>query len=65
MIKQENMEYKRAVHHAAVVLNLCAKAKKNVKDLFESPDVCCAPSDRMLARRLVRRAYVVAKRATV
>lgn len=38
VIKQENMEYKRAVHHAAVVLDLCAKAKKNVKDLFESPD---------------------------
>ena len=38
MIKHENMEYKRAVHYTAVVLELCAKTKRFVKELFESPD---------------------------
>ena len=39
VIKHENMEYKRAVHYTAVVLELCAKTRKFVRELFESPDV--------------------------
>merc|ERR1719240_260169 len=38
VIKYGNMEYKRAVHHTAVVLELCAKARMVIKNLFDSPD---------------------------
>jgi len=39
VIKYENMEYKRAVHQAHLVLDLCAKSKRYIRELFEPPDV--------------------------
>lgn len=39
MIKYENMEYKRAVHQAHLVLDLCAKSKRYIRELFDPPDV--------------------------
>ena len=55
MIKHENMEYKRAVHYTAVVLELCAKTRKFVRELFESPDVSwqSTPSGGTLSMPLV------------
>ena len=47
MIKHENMEYKRAVHYTAVVLELCAKTRKFVRELFESPEM-----ERMMRHKL-------------
>uniref|UniRef100_A0A7S2XUU9 Roadblock/LAMTOR2 domain-containing protein n=1 Tax=Fibrocapsa japonica TaxID=94617 RepID=A0A7S2XUU9_9STRA len=38
VIKYENMEYKTAVHHAHLVLDLCTKSKKYIRELFEPPD---------------------------
>ena len=39
VVKYENMEYKKAVQHAALVLDLCAKSKKYMRELMELPDV--------------------------
>ncbi len=39
VIKYESMSYRTAVHHAHLVLSLCSKATKYMKDLFEPPDV--------------------------
>jgi hypothetical protein len=39
VIKYENMSYRTAVHHAHLVLSLCSKAGKYLRDLFEPPDV--------------------------
>lgn len=41
------MSYRTAVHHAHLVLSLCNKASKYLRDLFEPPDVtnfffCCS-----------------------
>lgn len=33
------MEYRTAVHHAALVLDLASKSKKYMRELFEPPDV--------------------------
>uniref|UniRef100_A0A6V1PEV3 Roadblock/LAMTOR2 domain-containing protein n=1 Tax=Heterosigma akashiwo TaxID=2829 RepID=A0A6V1PEV3_HETAK len=38
VIKCENMEYKTAVHHAHLVLDLCAKSRKYMRDLLDPPD---------------------------
>lgn len=38
VIKFENMTYRAAVHHAHLVLSLCSKASKYVRDLIEPPD---------------------------
>ena len=49
MIKYENMEYKKAVQHAHLVLDLCAKSRKYMRELFEQFDVShcfIQPSDR-------------------
>jgi hypothetical protein len=32
------MEYKVAVHHAYLVLDLCTKAREHIRTLFESPE---------------------------
>ncbi|CAM9671081.1 unnamed protein product [Heterosigma akashiwo] len=32
------MEYKTAVHHAHLVLDLCAKSRKYMRDLLDPPD---------------------------
>lgn len=39
VIKYESMEYRVAVHHAALVLDLASKSKKYMRELFEPPDV--------------------------
>ncbi len=39
VIKYENMSYRTAVHHAHLVLGLCSKATKYMRELFEPPDV--------------------------
>lgn len=39
VIKYEHMSYRTAVHHAHLVLSLCGKASKYLRDLFEPPDV--------------------------
>lgn len=39
VIKYESMEYRAAVHHAALVLDLASKSKKYMRELFEPPDV--------------------------
>eukprot|EP00624_Nannochloropsis_granulata_P004275 evm.model.NODE_31412_length_12493_cov_20.712238.3 len=39
VIKYENVEYKRAVHIAGLVLDLASKAKGAVRDLLEPPEV--------------------------
>lgn len=39
VIKYESMEYRTAVHHAALVLDLASKSKKYMRELFEPPDV--------------------------
>lgn len=39
VIKYENMEYKRAVHQAHLVLDLCAKSRRYIRELFDPPDV--------------------------
>jgi dynein light chain roadblock-type len=45
VIKYESMGYQQAVHHAALVLDLAAKSKTYMRELFEPPDVsaldCC------------------------
>lgn len=41
VIKYESMEYRAAVHHAALVLDLASKSKKYMRELFEPPDVSC------------------------
>ena len=33
------MEYRTAVHHAALILDLASKSKKFMRELFEPPDV--------------------------
>ena len=33
------MSYKDAVHHAHLVLSLCSKASRYVRDLLDAPDV--------------------------
>ena len=33
------MTYKEAVHHAHLVLSLCSKASRYVRDLLDAPDV--------------------------
>lgn len=38
VIKYENMEYKKAVQHAHLVLDLCAKSRKYMRELFEQYD---------------------------
>mmetsp|Transcript_7874 Transcript_7874/g.11960 ORF Transcript_7874/g.11960 Transcript_7874/m.11960 type:complete len:122 (-) Transcript_7874:83-448(-) len=38
VIRHEQMEYKTAVHHAYLVLDLCAKAKDHIRQLFEAPE---------------------------
>ncbi|CAM9888602.1 unnamed protein product, partial [Chrysoparadoxa australica] len=38
VIKYENMAYTAAVHHAALVLDLCSKSSKYMRELFEPPD---------------------------
>ncbi|CBN74959.1 hypothetical protein Esi_0060_0081 [Ectocarpus siliculosus] len=38
VIKYESMEYRAAVHHAALVLDLASKSKKYMRELFEPPD---------------------------
>lgn len=38
IIKYENMSYKDAVHHAHLVLSLCSKASRYMRDLLEAPD---------------------------
>jgi hypothetical protein len=39
VIKYENMDYKRAVHQAHLILDLCAKSKRYIRELFDPPDV--------------------------
>ena len=39
VIKYENVEYKRAVQIASLVLDLACKAKRAVRDLLEPPEV--------------------------
>eukprot|EP00981_Chlorochromonas_danica_P005785 scaffold1190_cov187-Ochromonas_danica.AAC.17 len=39
VIKYENMSYRVAVHHAHLILSLCSKASKYIRDLLETPDV--------------------------
>ena len=39
VIKHENMGYRQAVQHAALVLDLCDKSKKFVAGLLDPPDV--------------------------
>jgi len=39
VIKYENVEYKRAVQIASLVLDLASKAKRAVRDLLEPPEV--------------------------
>ena len=39
VIKYETMTYKEAVHHAHLVLSLCSKASRYVRDLLDAPDV--------------------------
>ena len=39
VIKYESMGYQQAVHHAALVLDLAAKSKTYMRELFEPPDV--------------------------
>mmetsp|Transcript_14130 Transcript_14130/g.18516 ORF Transcript_14130/g.18516 Transcript_14130/m.18516 type:complete len:123 (+) Transcript_14130:106-474(+) len=38
VIKWENMEYKTAVHHAHLILDLSAKSRKYMRDLLDPPD---------------------------
>jgi len=38
VIKYENMDMQKAVQTAHLVLDLCAKSKKYIKELFEPPD---------------------------
>ena len=38
VIKYENMDYKKALHHAHQVLALNSKASKYIRGLFEPPD---------------------------
>ena len=38
VIRHEQMEYKVAVHHAYLVLDLCTKAREHIRTLFESPE---------------------------
>lgn len=38
VIKYEQMNEKKSVQYAHLVLDLCAKAKKNIRELFEPPD---------------------------
>eukprot|EP01039_Chlorochromonas_danica_P006220 gene6220-6858_t len=38
VIKYENMSYRVAVHHAHLILSLCSKASKYIRDLLETPD---------------------------
>uniref|UniRef100_A0A7S2SQX1 Roadblock/LAMTOR2 domain-containing protein n=1 Tax=Rhizochromulina marina TaxID=1034831 RepID=A0A7S2SQX1_9STRA len=38
VIKYENMDVQKAVQTAHLVLDLCAKSKKYIKELFEPPD---------------------------
>ncbi|KAG5192827.1 hypothetical protein JKP88DRAFT_256844 [Tribonema minus] len=38
VIKYESMSYQTAVHHAALVLDLVAKGKKYMREMFEPPD---------------------------
>ncbi|CAM9854831.1 unnamed protein product [Ascophyllum nodosum] len=38
VIKYESMEYRTAVHHAALILDLASKSKKFMRELFEPPD---------------------------
>ena len=38
VIKHENMAYRQAVQHAALVLDLCDKSKKFVGTLLDPPD---------------------------
>jgi len=38
VIKYENMSYKDAVHHAHLVLSLCAKSSRYIRDLLDAPD---------------------------
>mmetsp|Transcript_96291 Transcript_96291/g.274316 ORF Transcript_96291/g.274316 Transcript_96291/m.274316 type:complete len:113 (+) Transcript_96291:81-419(+) len=39
VIKCEGMERTKAIQHAHLVLDLCAKSKKYIRELFEPPDV--------------------------
>ena len=43
VIKHENMGYRQAVQHAALVLDLCDKSKKFVGGLLDPPDVRAPP----------------------
>jgi len=45
VIKYESMEYRAAVHHAALVLDLASKSKKYMRELFEPPDVSPVPKE--------------------
>ncbi|KAJ1463316.1 hypothetical protein M885DRAFT_504972 [Pelagophyceae sp. CCMP2097] len=38
VIRHEHMEYKTAVHHAYLVLSLCSKARKHMRDLLDAPE---------------------------
>jgi len=38
VLRQEGMDYQSAIHHACLVLDLCAKSKNYVRDLFAPPD---------------------------
>ena len=38
IIKFENVKYPEAVHHAHLVLSLCSKASRYVRDLLDAPD---------------------------
>mmetsp|Transcript_96290 Transcript_96290/g.274314 ORF Transcript_96290/g.274314 Transcript_96290/m.274314 type:complete len:120 (+) Transcript_96290:81-440(+) len=38
VIKCEGMERTKAIQHAHLVLDLCAKSKKYIRELFEPPD---------------------------
>ena len=41
IIKYDAMSYKEAVHHAHLVLSLCSKASRYIRDLLDAPDVSC------------------------
>jgi len=37
VIKYENMQYSNAVQHASLILDLCSKSKKYIRELLEGP----------------------------
>ena len=46
VIKYENMQYRSAIQCAHLVLDLVAKSKKYIRELFDAPDVRSARRSR-------------------